>query len=67
MRFMMLMIPKGYETAEPGTVPEAEAVAAMMKYNEALHKAGSTSGGSAMGTPRSTSVLQPQRPGRSPS
>jgi hypothetical protein len=40
MRFMMLMIPKGYETAEPGTVPSAEAVAAMMKYNEQLQKAG---------------------------
>ncbi len=40
MRFMMLMIPKGYEKAEPGTVPSAEAVAAMMKYNEQLHKAG---------------------------
>jgi hypothetical protein len=40
MRFMMLMIPKGYETAEPGTMPEAEAVSAMMKYNEALQKAG---------------------------
>jgi hypothetical protein len=40
MRFMMLMIPKGYETAKPGTVPDAKAVAAMMKYNEALQKAG---------------------------
>lgn len=40
MRFMMLMIPKGYESAEPGTVPEAAAVAAMMKYNEALKDAG---------------------------
>ena len=40
MRFMMLMIPKGYESAAPGTVPEAEAVAAMMKYNEELQKAG---------------------------
>jgi hypothetical protein len=40
MRFMMLMIPKGYEKAEPGTVPSAEAVAAMMKYNEQLQKAG---------------------------
>lgn len=40
MRFMMLMIPKGYETAEPGTMPDAEAVAAMMKYNESLQKAG---------------------------
>ena len=40
MRFMMLMIPKGYESAKPGTVPDAKAVAAMMKYNEALQKAG---------------------------
>jgi hypothetical protein len=40
MRFMMLMIPKGYESAAPGTMPEAKAVEAMMKYNEALHKAG---------------------------
>jgi hypothetical protein len=40
MRFMMLMIPKGYESAKPGTVPDAEAVAAMMKYNESLQKAG---------------------------
>jgi hypothetical protein len=37
---MMLMIPKGYETAKPGTMPEAKAVAAMMKYNEELQKAG---------------------------
>ena len=40
MRFMMLMIPGGYETAAPGTVPSAEAVSAMMKYNEALKDAG---------------------------
>src|SRR5215472_13076775 len=40
MRFMMLMIPKGYEQAQPGAVPSAEAVAAMMKYNESLQKAG---------------------------
>jgi len=40
MRFMMLMIPKGYETAAPGTVPDAKRVAAMMKYNESLQKAG---------------------------
>jgi len=37
---MMLMIPKGYETAAPGTMPPADAVAAMMKYNEALKDAG---------------------------
>jgi len=41
MRFMMLMIPKGYEMAEPGTVPDDVArVEAMMKYNESLQKAG---------------------------
>jgi hypothetical protein len=40
MRFMLLMIPKGYESAEPGAVPDAEAVSAMMKYNESLQKAG---------------------------
>jgi hypothetical protein len=40
MRFMMIMIPKGYEQAKPGTMPDAKAVEAMMKYNEALQKAG---------------------------
>ena len=40
MRFMMLMIPKGYESATPGTLPDAEGVARMMKYNESLQKAG---------------------------
>ena len=40
MRFMMLMIPKGYESAAPDAMPSAEAVAAMMKYNEELQKAG---------------------------
>jgi len=40
MRFMMLMIPKGYESAAPGTMPETDAVAAMMKYNDELKKAG---------------------------
>jgi hypothetical protein len=40
MRFMMLMIPKGYEKAAPGTLPDAKAVAAMSKYNESLQKAG---------------------------
>lgn len=38
MRFMMLMIPRGYESAEAGTMPSADAVAAMMKYNEELQK-----------------------------
>jgi hypothetical protein len=39
MRFMMLMIPKGYEKAVPGAMPDAKAVAAMMKYNESLQNA----------------------------
>ena len=40
MRFMMLMIPLGYETAPPDVELDAERVAAMMKYNEALKDAG---------------------------
>ena len=40
MRFMMLMIPKGYEQAKPGTMPDKKAVSAMMRYNEELQKAG---------------------------
>jgi hypothetical protein len=40
MRFMMLVIPKGYENAKPGTTPDAKAVERMMKYNESLQKAG---------------------------
>jgi len=40
MRFMMLMIPKGYEKAAPGSMPDPKAVKGMMKYNESLQKAG---------------------------
>jgi hypothetical protein len=40
MRFMMLMIPKGYEKAAPDTTPPADAVEKMMKYNTELQKAG---------------------------
>lgn len=40
MRFMMLMIPDGYATAQPDKTPDAAAVAAMMKYNEQLKEAG---------------------------
>ncbi len=40
MRFMMLMIPGGYEKAAPGTMPDPKAVAAMMEYNKSLQKAG---------------------------
>ena len=40
MRFMMLMIPLGYETAAPDVQLDPERVKAMMKYNEALQEAG---------------------------
>jgi hypothetical protein len=51
MRFMMIMIPKGYESAKPGTLPDAGAVAAMMKYNEELAKAGVMIGGEGLHPP----------------
>jgi hypothetical protein len=37
---MMVVIPKGYETATADAVPSAEAVAKMMEYNKNLQKAG---------------------------
>lgn len=40
MRFMMLMYPKGYETAKPGQLPDLKAIEKMRKYNESLGKAG---------------------------
>lgn len=40
MRFMLLMIPKGYETAPPDVELDPGAAEKMMKYNEALQKAG---------------------------
>ena len=40
MRFMMLVIPKGYATAGKEALPDAELVAKMTKYNEALKNAG---------------------------
>jgi hypothetical protein len=40
MRFMMLMIPHGYEAAPPDVKLDPERVAAMMRYNEALKDAG---------------------------
>jgi hypothetical protein len=40
MRFMMVVIPKGYETAAADATPGAEAVAKMMAYNKNLQKAG---------------------------
>jgi hypothetical protein len=42
MRFMMIMLPKGYETVDGfmGGIPIAEAAARMMVYNKSLQKAG---------------------------
>jgi hypothetical protein len=40
MRFMMIMFPKGYKNAKPGTLPDLKAIEAMRKYNEQLGKAG---------------------------
>jgi hypothetical protein len=40
MRFMLLMIPHGYEHAVPGTMPDPEAVHRMMAYNRELQHAG---------------------------
>ena len=40
MRFMMLVIPKGYENAAPDRMPDAKQVEQMMKYNESLANAG---------------------------
>ena len=40
MRFMLLMLPGGYEAAVPGTMPPVEAVEKMMRFNEALKEAG---------------------------
>ena len=40
MRFMLLMIPKGYASAAPGTMPDPAHVAAMMKFNEEMTRAG---------------------------
>ena len=40
MRFMMLVIPKGYEKAAPGAMPDPKLVEKMMKYNKSLAEAG---------------------------
>jgi hypothetical protein len=40
MRFMMVVIRKGYETATADAAPGGEAVARMMEYNKSLQKAG---------------------------
>ncbi|MDO8398127.1 MAG: YciI family protein [Bradyrhizobium sp.] len=40
MRFMMLMIPLGYESAPPDVQLDPERVKSMMKFNKALQDAG---------------------------
>ena len=40
MRFLMMVMPKGYESAAPGAVPSTEAVGKMMEYNKSLQQAG---------------------------
>ena len=40
MRFMMLVLPKGYATAAPGAMPDAKLVERMMAYNKSLSEAG---------------------------
>jgi hypothetical protein len=40
MRFMMIMFPKDYGNAKPGTAPDLKDIETMRKYNEQLQKAG---------------------------
>ena len=40
MRFMMIVIPKGYEKAAPDAAPSADGCIRMMEYNKSLKKAG---------------------------
>jgi hypothetical protein len=40
MRFMMIVIPKGFESAAPDFAPDAESVRKMMEYNKSLQQAG---------------------------
>ncbi len=40
MQFMLLMIPRGYEKARPGAMPDPDAVAKMMKFNTEMKEAG---------------------------
>jgi hypothetical protein len=40
MRFMLLTIPKGYESAAPGAMPDPAHVTDMMKFNEEMRNAG---------------------------
>jgi hypothetical protein len=40
MRFMLLMIPKGYESAHSDAMPDARAVERIAQYNNSMQKAG---------------------------
>lgn len=40
MRFMLLMMPRGCRNAAPDAPPNADAVKAMMQYNDELRRAG---------------------------
>jgi hypothetical protein len=40
MRFMMIVIPKAYQTAAPEAQPKLEDFTRMMEYNKSLEKAG---------------------------
>lgn len=40
MRFMMILIPKGYETAAPDKLPDMDAAMKMMEYHQVMQKAG---------------------------
>ena len=40
MRFMMMVIPRGYESAAPDTVRSPDAAPKMTEYNKALQRAG---------------------------
>ena len=40
MRFMLLVIPKGYEKAKAGTMPDPKLIEPMVRYNQELAKAG---------------------------
>ena len=40
MRFMMIVIPQGYEKVAPDALPNPEAISRMMEYNKSLQKAG---------------------------
>ncbi len=51
MRFMMIVIPKGYDVAKPGAMPDAKLVAEMTKFNESLLKSGAMLSGEGLHPP----------------